>query len=129
MSSLYFMLFSSAFLPHLCPPFEYSPTSTSNVGSFKARFPLRYDIVSLCELGQFVNVEIDFGEQSILVGVNIGNSDTWILGTGYECINTIDNSILHQSACGYANITYDISPSFTNIANRTLDYIPPNQTP
>jgi hypothetical protein len=75
------MLFSSAFLPHLCPPFEYSPTSTSNVGSFKARFPLRYDIVSLCGLGQFVNVEIDFGEQSILVGVNIGNSDTWILGT------------------------------------------------
>ncbi|KAE9373408.1 acid protease [Stipitochalara longipes BDJ] len=71
-------------------------------------------------LGQFSDVEIDVGGQSFLVEIDLGSSDTWILGTGYECISPVDNSVLPQSACGYANSTYNISPTFSKIANETL---------
>jgi hypothetical protein len=71
-------------------------------------------------LGQFVDVEIDFGGQSFLVEIDLGSSDTWVLGNGYECINPSDNFAVPQSACGYANSTYTISPTFSKIANETL---------
>lgn len=70
--------------------------------------------------GEFIDVEIDFGGQSFLVEVDLGSSDTWVLGAGYECINPLDNSVLPQSACAYANSTYDISPTFSKILNESL---------
>jgi Eukaryotic aspartyl protease len=72
------------------------------------------------EYGQIVDVEIDFGGQVFFVEVDLGSSDTWVLETGYECISPNDNSILPQSACNYANSTYNLSESFSKISNETF---------
>jgi len=119
-SLLYFALFSSVFSPTLAHPPNILPLqSRASLASRRGFSPSVTSLVST-GFGQFVDVEIDFGGQSFLVEVDLGSSDTWVLGTGYECISPIDNSVLPQSSCGYINSTYDISSTFFNIANQSL---------
>ena len=67
------------------------------------------------------DVEVKFGNQSFLLELDTGSSDTWVVQTGYECFNaTDDTQQLPQQACTYANATYDISPTFEQIQNQTF---------
>lgn len=72
------------------------------------------------EFGTIFDVEAKFGNQSFQLLVDTGSSDTWVVQTGYQCFNGTDNLELPQEACGYANETYDISPSFKQIPNQNL---------
>jgi hypothetical protein len=67
------------------------------------------------EFSEVVDIEVIFGDQSFLVEVDLGSSDLWVVGTGYQCISPNDNSILPQAVCNYGNRTYDFSSTFEKI--------------
>jgi hypothetical protein len=72
------------------------------------------------QFGTIFDVEVQFGNQSFLFLVDTGSSDTWVMQTGYKCVNATDNLELPQEACGYANKTYDISPTFKQIPDQNF---------
>ena len=73
------------------------------------------------ELATVFDVEVKFGNQSFLLQLDTGSSDTWVVQTGYECFNGTDSAQqLPQQACTYANTTYDISTTFEQIQNETF---------
>lgn len=65
--------------------------------------------------GNTFDVEIQFGNQSFLVLFDTGSSDTWVLQSGWQCINATDNSELARSDCSFGNETYDTSSTFEQI--------------
>jgi Eukaryotic aspartyl protease len=119
-SLLYFTLFVSALLPVFAHPSNILPLHRRTSVAPRLGFYSATTSLVSTGLGQYVDVEIDFGGQSFLVEIDLGSSDTWMLGTGYECINPTDNSVIPQSDCNYANSTYQITPTFSQISNQSL---------
>ena len=69
--------------------------------------------------GTIFDVEVQFGDQSFMLLVDTGSSDTWVVQTGFSCIDSSDNLEQPQSACGYA-ATYDPPADFRAIDNQTF---------
>lgn len=69
--------------------------------------------------GSVFDVEVQFGDQPFMLLVDTGSSDTWVVETGYTCIDSSDNSALPQSACGYA-ASYNRTSTFTPIEDQTF---------
>jgi hypothetical protein len=97
-------------------------SSASNVLPLHRRTePSNATSLTATELATVFDVEVKFGDQSFLLQLDTGSSDTWVVQTGYECFNVTDNTQqLPQQACTYANITYDISNTFEPIQNQTF---------
>jgi hypothetical protein len=73
------------------------------------------------EFATIFDIEVKFGNQSFLLQLDTGSSDTWVVQTGYECFNATDmTQQLPQQACTYATTTYDISNTFEQIQNQTF---------
>lgn len=78
-------------------------------------------LLTATEFATVFDVEVTFGNQSFLLQLDTGSSDTWVVQTGYECFNATDNTQqLPQQACTYANTTYNISNTFEPIPNQTF---------
>ncbi|KAM0192782.1 hypothetical protein ACHAPI_008143 [Fusarium lateritium] len=71
------------------------------------------------EYGTIYDVEVQFGDQSFLLLVDTGSSDTWVLETGYQCINSSNNLVQPQANCNYAS-SYNLSSSFQAKPNQTF---------
>ncbi|KAM0544703.1 hypothetical protein ACHAPJ_011690 [Fusarium lateritium] len=71
------------------------------------------------EYASIFDVEVQFGNQSFMLLVDTGSSDTWVVGTGFQCIDSSDNSIQPQSKCDYAS-TYDTTSTFRPEHNQTF---------
>jgi hypothetical protein len=71
------------------------------------------------EYGTIYDVEVQFGNQSFMLLVDTGSSDTWVLETGYQCINPSNNLVQPQSNCNYAS-SYNLSSSFRAKDNQTF---------
>ncbi|KAF4968662.1 hypothetical protein FSARC_3948 [Fusarium sarcochroum] len=71
------------------------------------------------EYASIFDVEVQFGNQSFMLLVDTGSSDTWVVETGFKCIDSSDNSIQPQSNCNYAS-TYDITSTFRPQHNQTF---------
>jgi hypothetical protein len=101
--------------------FIYS-SSASNVLPLHRRAQSSSAIpITATGLATVFDVEVEFGNQSFLLQLDTGSSDTWVVQTGYECFNVTDNSQqLPQQACTYANATYDMSNTFEQIPNQTF---------
>lgn len=69
--------------------------------------------------GTIFDVEVKFGNQTFLLLFDTGSSDTWVVQTGFQCINATDGTQIPQSSCAYAD-TYDISPTFEQIADENF---------
>jgi hypothetical protein len=71
------------------------------------------------EYGTIYDVEVQFGNQSFMLLVDTGSSDTWVLETGYQCINSSNNLVQPQANCNYAS-AYNLSSSFQAKDNQTF---------
>ncbi|KAH8895370.1 acid protease [Thozetella sp. PMI_491] len=65
------------------------------------------------------DVEVLLGGEPFSLLVDTGSSDTWVVQTGFSCINATDNSKLPEAHCTYGD-TYNISSSFQRIQNQTF---------
>lgn len=68
--------------------------------------------------GTFLDVEVTIGEQTFLMLVDTGSSDTWLPRKGFQCLDS-DNVILPQEKCMFGN-TYETSSTFELIPNQTF---------
>ena len=64
--------------------------------------------------------DIEFGTQSFQATIDTGSSDTWLAGTGFQCINETTGAHLPESQCRFGP-TYTISPTFKRIANENFN--------
>ncbi|KAM0340372.1 hypothetical protein ACHAPU_010508 [Fusarium lateritium] len=71
------------------------------------------------EYGTIYDIEVQFGNQSFMLLVDTGSSDTWVLQTGYQCINSSDNLVLPQAACNYTS-AYDLASTIPVEKNKTF---------
>lgn len=49
--------------------------------------------------------------------VDTGSSDTYVMQTGYRCVNSTDNLVITQSDCLYSNRTYHKSTTYRRVPN------------
>lgn len=70
--------------------------------------------------GIIANVTLG-NEQSFLMRVDTGSSDTWVAGNSFICLNANQKEI-DQAECNFGP-TYTISPSFTLLPGLDLDII------
>jgi len=71
-------------------------------------------ILSL-EVGEEYATEITFGTQTFEAIVDTGSSDTWLVETGYSCVNYTTNAPLPESGCGFGP-TYTPGSTFSEIS-------------
>jgi hypothetical protein len=71
------------------------------------------------EYGTIFDVEVLFGDEIFYIEVDTGSSDTWVVQTGFTCINRTDNSVLLEAQCNYGS-AYNINSSFHQIQNQTF---------
>ncbi len=64
--------------------------------------------------------DIEFGTQSFQATIDTGSSDTWLAGTGFQCIDETTGAHLPESQCMFGP-TYTISPTFKRIANENFN--------
>ncbi|KPM43147.1 hypothetical protein AK830_g3378 [Neonectria ditissima] len=65
------------------------------------------------------DVEVQFGDQSFLLLVDTGSSDTWVVTKDFQCVNATDNSDIPQEECLFGP-TYDVPASMEYVSNRTF---------
>ncbi|KAJ5175667.1 uncharacterized protein N7482_001544 [Penicillium canariense] len=72
-------------------------------------------LISL-ETGEEFATEIDIAGQKFQVIVDTGSSDTWVVGSGFECVSVSNSSdVVSESDCAFGS-TYTPSSSFTQIS-------------
>ena len=72
--------------------------------------------------GQTFLTDIDFAAQSFEAIVDTGSSDTWIVGTGFQCEDFFSGANVTESECAFG-ATYDTSSSFELIPNEYFNII------
>lgn len=65
------------------------------------------------------DVEVQFGSQSFLLLVDTGSSDTWVVETDFQCVNSTDNSDLPRESCLFGP-TYDVPAGMEYVKNQTF---------
>lgn len=76
-------------------------------------------LLSLFE-GQEFATSITFGTESFEVIVDTGSSDTWLVETGFKCVDIQTSAPLPESACAFGP-TYNISKTFKQIPNENFN--------
>lgn len=76
-------------------------------------------LTSLFEGEEFAT-EITFGTEQFSVIVDTGSSDTWMVETGFQCVDISTSAPLPESACGFGP-TYNISKTFVKIPNENFN--------
>ncbi|OQD65696.1 hypothetical protein PENPOL_c005G08427 [Penicillium polonicum] len=69
------------------------------------------------EYGTVFDAPVTIGNQSFMLLVDTGSSDTYVMQTGYKCINSTANLVLPQSDCLYSNKTYHKSKTYRHVDN------------
>lgn len=62
---------------------------------------------------------LEFGSQSFQVQIDTGSSDTWLAGTGFQCINETSGAQQPESNCMFGP-TYTISSTFKRIQDEVF---------
>ncbi|KAH7165182.1 aspartic peptidase domain-containing protein [Dactylonectria macrodidyma] len=65
------------------------------------------------------DVEAQFGNQSFLLLVDTGSSDTWVVKTDFQCIDATYNSNIPQEKCLFGP-TYDVPTDMQYVKNQTF---------
>ena len=63
---------------------------------------------------------ISFGTQTFFVVVDTGSSDTWLVSSGFTCVNQTTNATLTEADCLFGPY-YNIDTSFTQIPNENFN--------
>lgn len=69
------------------------------------------------QYGTVFDAPVTIGNQSFMLLVDTGSSDTYVMQTGYKCVNSTDNLVIPESDCLYANKTYHKSKAYRRVPN------------
>lgn len=72
------------------------------------------------EEGQVFLAGVKFGTESFQAVVDTGSSDTWLAGTGFQCVNVTTDADEPESDCLFGS-TYNISPTFKQIPDENFN--------
>lgn len=74
------------------------------------------------ELHQRLLTEISFGTQPFYVSIDTGSSNTWVVGTGYTCLDYNTQQLESQGYCGLSTQqTYNFDSSFSLIPGENFN--------
>lgn len=81
-----------------------------------------YGVASLTsvEEGQVFLTGVEFGTESFQAVVDTGSSDTWLAGTGFQCVNVTTAADEPESDCLFGS-TYNISSTFEQIPDENFN--------
>jgi len=99
---------SAAFLLGLRTPADIIPVSGHNT-------PLESLFI-----GEEFSTEITFGTETFESIVDTGSSDTWIIESGFKCVNISDSSPLTEADCDFGP-TYNVTDTFTQIPDENFN--------
>ena len=71
-------------------------------------------------IGEEFATQITFGTQTFESIVDTGSSDTWIVETGFSCINVSNSAPETEEFCGFGP-TYTITDTFTKIPDENFN--------
>ncbi|ODM20647.1 hypothetical protein SI65_03700 [Aspergillus cristatus] len=71
------------------------------------------------EYGTIFDVPVTIGNQTFQLLVDTGSSDTYVVQTGFTCIDEDTNSTIPQAECLYSNHTYN--PDYSDTYRRVED--------
>lgn len=87
-----------------------------------SRLQARQSSAPLYSQAQRLLTEISFGTQSFYVSIDTGSSNTWVVSTGYTCLNQNTLEPEPQADCGLSTTqTYDFDTSFTLIPDENFN--------
>ncbi|KAJ6086077.1 hypothetical protein N7486_010358 [Penicillium sp. IBT 16267x] len=69
------------------------------------------------QYGTVFDAPVTIGNQTYMLLVDTGSSDTYVMQTGYKCVNSTDNLVIPDFDCLYANKTYHRSNTYHRIPN------------
>ncbi|KAJ5876388.1 uncharacterized protein N7529_001972 [Penicillium soppii] len=69
------------------------------------------------QYGTVFDAPVTIGNQTFMLLVDTGSSDTYVMQTGYKCVNSTDNLVIPERDCLYANKTYHISKTYRHVRN------------
>ena len=70
--------------------------------------------------GQEFITSIDFGGETFQVVVDTGSSDTWLVETGFQCVDQYSNATEPEDYCMFGS-TYDVSETFRAISDENFN--------
>ncbi|KAJ5368259.1 uncharacterized protein N7496_008019 [Penicillium cataractarum] len=69
------------------------------------------------QFGTVFDVPVTIGNQTFQLLVDTGSSDTYVMNTGFTCINGTSNLVIPQADCLYSNKTYHTSSTYRPVQN------------
>lgn len=69
------------------------------------------------QYGTVFDVPVTIGNQTFMLLVDTGSSDTYVMQTGYKCVNSTDNLVIPELDCLYRNKTYHKSQTYHRVSN------------
>lgn len=73
------------------------------------------------ELGEEFATNVSFGSQTFEAIVDTGSSDTWLVESGFTCVNQTDNSTLTEADCYFGSSGYTPDSSFVRIPDENFN--------
>ncbi|KAJ5359614.1 uncharacterized protein N7496_012027 [Penicillium cataractarum] len=67
--------------------------------------------------GTVFDAPVTIGNQTFMLLVDTGSSDTYVMQTGFTCINSTSNLVILEEDCEYSQETYHKSKTYRKIAN------------
>ncbi|KAJ5627517.1 hypothetical protein N7528_004944 [Penicillium herquei] len=67
------------------------------------------------EYGTVFDVPVTIGNQTFMLLVDTGSSDTYVMQTGYTCVNSSSNMVISEADCEYSNKTYHKSKTYRQV--------------
>ncbi|KAJ5655787.1 hypothetical protein N7507_007737 [Penicillium longicatenatum] len=69
------------------------------------------------QYGTVFDAPVTIGNQTFMLLVDTGSSDSYVMQNGYKCVNSTDNLVIPQLDCLYANKTYQKSKTYHRVPN------------
>lgn len=69
------------------------------------------------QYGTVFDAPVTIGNQTFMLLVDTGSSDTYVMQTGFTCINSTSNLIIPEGDCEYSQETYRKSKTYRKISN------------
>src|SRR5580700_6991678 len=76
-------------------------------------------LISLLE-GSVFATTIEFGRESFEVVVDTGSSDTWVVGTGFQCLDKQNGTTEPEDYCGFGP-TYNTTETFSQVPDENFN--------
>jgi hypothetical protein len=72
-------------------------------------------------MGEEFATNVSFGSQEFVAIVDTGSSDTWLVESGFTCVNQQNNATVTEADCNFGSSGYTPDSSFTQIPDENFN--------